>query len=297
MNSFTNISKGLFLTPGFRISFFLFIFVVVIAFPVSAQRVAILTPDKAASSIIFSKTLEDELQKDFKVLDTSLGETAFLSSPPETPFNLTTADAKNIGEAIGSEFFILIKSATQRRSSYLRPEYYESFAAIYVVSSRTGRLIFWKLSSFNEQKPEISKKNLTDAAPSLASEIIRNVRLAAPAEMSEPVPLRLEEVPEEKSPAAKNFRSPVPYRRIKPEYTAEASLYDVKATVDIVVDLDADGAILRTEIVRWAGFGLDESVEKAVRTMNWRPAMRKGKFLPMRFLVRYNFTKVPKETP
>ncbi|MEO7659783.1 MAG: energy transducer TonB [Pyrinomonadaceae bacterium] len=297
MKSFTNISKGLFLTPGFRILFFLFIFAVVFAFPVSAQRVAILTPDNEPPSISFAKSLEDELGKDLKVLDTSRSQTAFLSAPTETPFNLTTTEAKNIGAAIGCDFFILIKSATQRRSSYLRPEYYESFAAIYVVSSRTGRLIFWKLSSFEDQKPEISRKKLTDAAPSVASEIIRNIRLAAAAEISEPDPLRLEEVPEDNSPGAKNFRSPVPYRRIKPEYTALASLYDVKATVDIVVDLDADGVILHTEIVRWAGFGLDESVEKAVRTMNWRPAMRNGKALPMRFLVRYNFTKVPKETP
>ena len=40
---------------------------------------------------------------------------------------------------------------------------------------------------------------------------------------------------------------------------------------------------------------LEESVEKAVRAMNWRPAMRNGSALPMRVLLRYNFTKVEKE--
>jgi hypothetical protein len=69
----------------------------------------------------------------------------------------------------------------------------------------------------------------------------------------------------------------------------------VAATVDIEVDLDAAGQVLRTEIVRWAGFGLDEAVTTAVRAMNWRQAERSGKPLPIRFLLRYNFRKVDKE--
>jgi outer membrane biosynthesis protein TonB len=71
-------------------------------------------------------------------------------------------------------------------------------------------------------------------------------------------------------------------------------LYDTKATVDLEADVDLDGKIIGTRIVRWAGFGLDESVEAAVRSMNWRPAMRNGKPLPMRILLRYNFTKLDK---
>jgi hypothetical protein len=50
-----------------------------------------------------------------------------------------------------------------------------------------------------------------------------------------------------------------------------------------------------SKIVRWAGFGLEEAVERAVRSMNWRPAMRNGKALPMRVLLRYNFRKVEKD--
>jgi hypothetical protein len=50
-------------------------------------------------------------------------------------------------------------------------------------------------------------------------------------------------------------------------------------------------------ITRWAGFELDESVAKAVRSMNWRPAERNGKPLPVRFLLRYNFKKIEKDDP
>jgi hypothetical protein len=105
----------------------------------------------------------------------------------------------------------------------------------------------------------------------------------------------MEEPPDPASASVRNFRAPIPYRRIKPEYTVEAALYDIVATVDIVVDTDAAGKILRTEIVRWAGYGLDESVDKAVRSMNWRPAERNGRSIAMRFLLRYNFRKLEKE--
>src|SRR5690606_29886969 len=101
------------------------------------------------------------------------------------------------------------------------------------------------------------------------------------------------EPPAEDSPAAKNFRAPVPYKRIRAEYTRQASMYNIEATVDLMVDIDADGNILRTDVVRWAGLGLEESVIETVKRMNWRPAERNGKTLPMRVLLRYNFKNIP----
>ena len=114
------------------------------------------------------------------------------------------------------------------------------------------------------------------------------------AEIDEPPLPPMEEPPDAASPLAKGFRAPIPFRRIKPDYTEIAALFDVAATVEITVDLDAAGTILRTEITRSAGYGLDEAVEKAVRTMNWLAASRDGKPLAMRFLLRYNFKKVDK---
>ena len=262
-----------------------------------AQRVAILTPDKAEKSIAFGEKLETRLSEKLTILDNSMAGAAYLSVSPATPFNLTAEDSKRIGEVVGCDFFILIRADTLRRSSFQKAEYYESYAAVYLVSSRTGRLVFWKLQQFEAARPDRSQKMLDDSVGALAVEIAENVRSAIKNDLTEPNPAVIEEVPDEKTPAAKNFRAPVPYRRIKPEYTTQASLYDVAATVDMVVDLDEKGTILRTEIVRWAGFGLDESVEKTVRAMNWRPAERNGKSLAMRFLVRYNFKKIDKERP
>jgi hypothetical protein len=263
--------------------------------PATAQTIAILTPDRTESSKIFAERLRTHLGEKLKLLDDSLAEVAYMSASPATPFNLTAEESRRISSAIGCDIFILVKSATQRRSSFQRDEYYESNAAIYVVSSRTGRLVLWTMPRFEAAKPDKAEQMLAGSIKSLASEVEVGIRATIKSELTEPDPPALEEVPEENSPASKSFRPPVPYRRIKPVYTAEAALYDITATVDLVVDLSETGLIIRTNIVRWAGFGLDESVEKTVRAMNWRPGERNGKPLPMRFLVRYNFKKIEKD--
>lgn len=270
---------------------------IVLSFPAvaAAQTVAFLTPDKAEVSVLFAEKLEDRSSGELKILDDSLSEAAYLSAKPADPFNMTAEDAKRIGTAIGCDAFVLIRSATQRRSAFRRAEYYESYAVIFVASTRTGRLTYWKLQKFEAPKPELSRALLNDSITDLARELAGSVRQSIRSEVDEPARPSIEEVPDAGSPLAKNFREPIPYRRIKPEYTTQAALYDIAATVDVLVDLDRDGRVSRTEIVRWAGFGLDDSAETAIRSMNWRPAERNGKTLPMRFLVRYNFKKVVKD--
>ena len=260
-----------------------------------AQRTAVLTPDDAGQSEAFASRLESELDGKMQVLDDALVRSAFGSVELENPFNLTTDDGKKIAAAIGSDFFVLVRSSTLRRSSSARPEYYEANTAIFVVSGRTGRLISFDLIRCETSRPETATRQLMELAAEAASKITEKIASAAKAELNEPPRPHLEEVPEPNTPAARNFRAPVPYRRIKPTYTDDAAYYDIRPTVDIEVDLNADGTIAAARIVRWAGYGLDESVEKAVRAMNWRPAERNGKNLPMRFLLRYNFKRIEKD--
>jgi hypothetical protein len=261
----------------------------------SSQRVAILAPDKTDSSREFARKFEDALNETVSVQNSSLAHAAFKATAPENPFNLTKEKSKAIGAAIGCEYFVLVRGTELRRSSSARPEYYEASAAVFVVSSRTGSLVEWKLLRSEASKPERAVKMLAASIAPFARKLAADLNDIAKSELAEPTPAEMEQAPEDGSPGAKNFRAPIPYRRIKPQYTPDAALYDVAATVDIVIDLNAAGEILRTEIVRWAGYGLDGSVEKTVRSTNWRPAERNGKPLPMRFLVRYNFKKVEKQ--
>jgi hypothetical protein len=156
-------------------------------------------------------------------------------------------------------------------------------------------MIAWIRQSLEADSQDKADEALLDSLTAATSELtgaLHDVRTArSDARATDPI----EEVPREGSPAAKDLKPPIPYKRIKPEYTSTAFLYSVRATIDIEADIGADGSVRATRIVRWAGFDLETAAETAVRTMNWRPAMRNGKPLAMRVLLRYNFTKVDKE--
>lgn len=265
-----------------------------IASAASAQRVAILTPDDADGSKAYASKLEKALAGKIKLIDDSLAKAAFDSAGLSSPYNLSLDEAKRVGQAIGCDSFVLVRSAVQRRSSFQREEYYEAYVFVFLVSSRTGRLISRPFTSETADKPDAALRKLDATISSTAGSLIETLRSTTKTELGEKPAPPMEEPPDEGSLLAKNFHAPVPFRRLKPEYTTLADQYEVTATVDIVVDLDLEGHVRRTEITRWAGYDLDESVDKAIRSMNWRPAEREGKFLPMRFLVRYNFKKAEK---
>jgi TonB family protein len=283
--------KGRLRVRSLLLPFTIFLF----TFAASSQRLAILAPDGAKRSDEIAARIEDALGGSVRIQDSAAALVAFTANVPQDPFNLTTERSKNIGVSIGCEYYILVRAGTLRRSASARPEYYEASAAIFVVSSRTGRLVIWKLLRSEAPRPGRAEAMLDISISPFAASLVTELKDITRSELAESLPAVMEEPPDTGSPAAKNFRAPIPYRRVKPKYTSEAYLYDIAATVEIVIDLDAAGNILRTEITRWAGYGLDESVEQTVRAMNWRPAERNGKPLPMRFLVRYNFKKIDKE--
>lgn len=257
-----------------------------------AQKIAVIAPEKIGNSEKFAEKLSESLSKNAKILDASLSETAFRAMNFATPFNLTKAESKTVASAIGCDYFLLVKSENMRRSAYRKPENFESYASVFAVSSRTGRLVFFALKSFEDEKSNEADKQLFDITDLLATEIIEKLKIVSREEAMEKPTQNIFELPEENSAEAKGLRPPLPYRRIKPEYTSTAYFYNIEATVDVEIEVSETGKILKTEIVRWAGYGLDESVRETVLKMQWRPADRNGKTLPMRVLLRYNFKKL-----
>ena len=269
----------------------MFVLALFFATNVLAQRIAVIVPDRDDDTK-FAERLAEQIGQVATFLDGSMSNVAFNASKHIDPFNMTADEAKNAGAAIGCDFFILVRTGIERRASIKPPDYFEAYAAMYLVSSRSGRLVHWSIPSFKEETEIEAWKKLTDAATQIAKDLIAAAKFEQKRERTDPKKTVVEELPVENSPEAKGFRSPIPYRRIKPEYTPTAFLYGVTATVEMEVDLDAAGNILRTDVVRWAGYGLDDAVEKAVRAMSWRPAERNGKQLPIRVLLRYNFKKI-----
>jgi TonB family protein len=188
-----------------------------------------------------------------------------------------------------------LKSENLRRASLSKPVYFESYATVYLVSTRTGRLIFWTLKSFEADTPNLADTQLFVSLNQLSDKLLFEIKKAQVFEIQEPAPPKLEELPEENSSEAKNFKSPLPFKRQVPVYKRLANLYKITATVEATVDLDENGRVTRIEITRWAGYDLDEAVTEVINQMEWRPASRNGKTLPIRVLLRYNFKKIEKE--
>jgi hypothetical protein len=266
-----------------------------LASTIVAQRVAIIVPHKTDHDIAYSQRAEESFSSHLKVLDSSQSEVAFRSVRIRDVYNMDLGEAKTAASVIGCDYFVIIRTGIQRRSSFSRADYYEAFAVHYVVSGRTGELLSWLLKSFEADDQDKALRLLAASINNTSNEIVDKIRSAKISGRRAPIDVKIEEVPDAGSPAGIDLKPPIPYRRIKPEYTTAAFLYDVRATIDIEADVDSDGRITATRVVRWAGFGLEQSAENAVRGMSWRPAMRAGKPLPMRVLLRYNFTKVDKE--
>jgi TonB family protein len=215
--------------------------------------------------------------------------------------NLSVGEARDLGAALATDFYILGDAQTLRRSSSAKPVYYESYCSLFVVSARTGRLIMW-------DRPSFENDNAIDAEGRLAKELsgetiyrtLLAIRRAREDERSERIvtansePL-IEEAPDdEKIAEAQGVRLPRPYRRLRPEYPESASRAEAEAIVDVLVDVRADGEVAQVQVARWAGFGLDETTAATVRKMHFFPAMKNGTAIPMRVLLRYNFRKPPR---
>jgi TonB family protein len=248
----------------------------------------------------FSKALA--ATQSLSVVDLDLARAAARGAHYTGSLNMELSEARNLGAAIGCDFFVIGDAQTVRRSPSTGPVYFESYAAAFLVSARTGKLIYWERPSVQAPMSESAEKLLL---AQLAGDGIRSRFLIALQRAQEEERLEREITVERNTPVieasgdendseAQGFRPPRPYRRLRPVYPESAAIADAEATVDVLVEIDTDGEVKRIEVVRWAGFGLDEATGNTVRQLHFSPARRDGVAIPIRVLLRYNFRKPPK---
>lgn len=277
-----------------RTLFFAAISLAMCAQYVVAQRVAILTPSGNEISGELASAIAEKLGSRIKVDDLDLSRTAAATVSLKEPFNLLRSEASTLGRVLGTTHFILLRADELRRTSSAIEEYYEAYAALYLVSSATGELLSWQIFSSERPNPLEARKELISRSDTIAEYLTE--QLTTTVKVVQRIDgKRFPEVPEPGTPGFQDLRPPMPYRRIRPEYTLQANLYGISATVEAEVSIDTDGKIAHLDVVRWAGFGLDGSVISAIRSMNWRPASIGSRSLPMRVLLRYNFVKLEKD--
>ena len=236
-----------------------------------------------------------------RVIDRDWARSAALGAGYRGSLNLTLPEARDIGSAIGCDFFFAGKAGAERRLPADGPPYFEAYAAIYLVSARTGKLTLWEWRSAKRPTPEEAEKALLQelAAEDALDRYRRQIQRAREDEQAERasaiennVPV-IEALSDDQSNVGNGVQAPRPYRRLKPPYPDSAARAEIEATVDVLVDIDAQGEVVRVEVARWAGYGLDQSVVDTVRQLHFFPAQRDGAAIPIRVLLRYNFRKPP----
>ena len=238
------------------------------------------------------------------LLDQDQARAAALGVGYAFSINMSLEEARQLGAAIGSEFFIVGDAQTLRRSPSSRPFYFESYASLFLVSARTGRLVAWTRPVFEAATADAAESAMLVklADSEIKDYFVGAIQQAHSRERSErelfqaaDVPLIDEAPNDEKAAEADGLRLPRPYRRLTPQYPESAAKAEAEAVVDVLVDLDTDGKVTRVEVARWAGFGLDEATVETVRRLHFFPAKRDGVAVPLRVLLRYNFRKPPRE--
>lgn len=269
----------------------------------SADRrttLSILDLGKTAFATAATNKLRDSFKAidEVSVLDSELSRSAARGSGYAGSLNMSLNDARDLGAALSSDFYLTGDAQTLRRTSSTTPVFYEAYCSLFVISSRSGKLAVWdRLSVESPTAEDAERRLLSQLDQSLGQRIygvIKKVQSEerqqrAIVEASVPV---IEEAPDdEKTATAQGLRLPRPFRRLRPDYPPSAAKADAEATVDVLVDVGANGEVDNVEIVRWAGFGLDEATVATVRQLHFFPAMRNGTAIPLRVLLRYNFRK------
>jgi TonB family protein len=258
----------------------------------------------------FAQKTTDKLRErlrstdEFNVADPDLTRAAAKGIGYAGSLNLSVSEARDLGAALATDFYIIGDAQSLRRSSFARPVYYESYCSVFLVNARTGELLLW-------DRPSVQSDKASETEDGLWSEIakaktveriglaIRRAQYAKRARLEQAAVVNaeplIEEAPDdEKAAEARGLRLPRPYARLRPEYPDSAARAEAEGTVDVLVDVRADGEVGDVSIARWAGFGLDEITVATVRKMHFFPAMKNGTAISMRVLLRYNFRKPPR---
>jgi TonB family protein len=239
------------------------------------------------------------------LVDQSMIHPALTGIGYDGSINLSKDEARQLAAAIGCDFFIIGKTEVFARSEHEGESRQQAYAAVMIVDGRTGALADFEFISEKAVTREFALNAVTKTLERRASELVDRITqiraqvLPQSAGRSSAGFGLIEDIPAEDSPRAVGFKPPEFLNRVKPEYTSQAELADITATVEAMAVFRSNGEVGAVEITRWAGFRLDESATAAIRQLKFKPATREGKPINVRALIRYIFRQVsePGATP
>jgi len=241
------------------------------------------------------RNLARSADSEFELSDKDLVRAASQGAGYSGSLNLSRDSARALGQSIGCDFYLLGKILVSRRVAGGEQFYYEALAGLFFVESRSGNLALFRFESAKAQTERQALDKLKDTFhrhwPDYSQTIIVSYkrRLDSIQHIDQPASPAVEVLTDDL--AAMGVQQPFFYQRIKPDYTEQADLAGITATVELEAVFLDDGTVGDVEVVKWAGFGLDESAISTVKKLRFKPAEYEGKKLTLKGLVRYNFRR------
>lgn len=232
------------------------------------------------------------LGTDMLVLDPSLVDAAVSGAGYDGSTNLTLDETRRLALTVGAEVLVFVTSSVVEREADNDRSRWDGFVGLLLADGASGRLERYKGVRVEAGSREQAEKGLE---PSIAREVgswaDAIAALSARRERGGSSP--------NWDPAAEDLmggdaesnglRPPRFFRKPAPEFTADADRMHAVATVDLVVQFNADGTYGPIVATRWASYGLVDEAIRAVRAQRFWPAERAGKAVSARALLRYNF--------
>jgi hypothetical protein len=110
-----------------------------------------------------------------QLIDADLSASAARGAGYTGSLNMSTAEARDLGAAMDAEFYVIGDAQTLRRTSSTKPIYYESYSSVFLISSRSGRLISWQRPSADADEANTAEDKLIK---SLSDELVEQLLAA-----------------------------------------------------------------------------------------------------------------------
>jgi len=245
-------------------------------------------------SLKFSATLNKNLSDlNFQVQEKSLTETISKNLASSNHINLSCQDARNLGQALGAEVFLVVKSKLVERAEVGATLYGEAYLALAFVSSRSGQLILFDFIETKEptliQATQTANKQLAENLPAYSKEISAFLANELKPPSLDPMDLEAIEIPAVGSPLNERFDQPEFLKRSQPIYSEKARKMAISASVELEIVLRKDSTIGNIKILHWAGFDLEQAAIIAIKQLEFEPALLDGEPVSCRAVIRYNF--------
>lgn len=255
-------------------------------FSLAQSRIAILDfQGESAASNHLRKLVQ---QSAFTLVEPQQLSLALKGSGYHDSLNMTLYEARGLGLSIGCDYYLLGMAKTLRRLSEEKKFYFDVMIAAFLVETRSGKLLRFSFEKAQVAQEATTPKRLAELAETIWQQSTDAIKSAAAQSTMQSPQVEVYDLSTEEATKL-GIKPPQFYRRLKPAYTEMADFAGITATIELKVIFQSDGRVGEAEVIRWGGFGLEESAIATVQQLRFEPAKSNGHTVNVSAIVQYNF--------